>query len=81
MTQLVSELYDALRSVGVADDLAKAAARAVIAAEDKEQLVTKADLRAELAELKTEIIKWNLVAMGFLTAVFSGLVTLLKFKP
>jgi enoyl-CoA hydratase/carnithine racemase len=55
MTTLVVELYEALKKAGVEEDLARSAARAVISAGEKEQLVTKADLRAELAELRTEL--------------------------
>ena len=62
MTTIVSELYDALRKAGVDEDLARAAAKAVIAAEDKEQLATKADLdglrlatKTDLAELRGEL--------------------------
>jgi hypothetical protein len=39
-------------------------------------LVTKADLRTGLAELKAELIKWNLGAMAVLTAIFAALVKL-----
>jgi hypothetical protein len=55
MTTIVVEIYEALKKAGVEEDLARAAARAVIGAEEKEKLVTKADLRAELAELKAEL--------------------------
>jgi hypothetical protein len=62
MTTLVVEIYEALKKAGVEEELARSAARAVISAEEKEQLATKADLlatkadlRAELAELKTEL--------------------------
>jgi hypothetical protein len=81
MAQLVSELYDALRAAGVEDDLARAAAKSVISIQDREHLATKADiadLRVLIAETKTEIIRWNVITMGFMTALFSGLITLLK---
>jgi hypothetical protein len=55
MTQMVSELYDALRSVGVADDTAKSAARAVIAAEEKDRLATKADINELHLATKADI--------------------------
>jgi hypothetical protein len=77
MTQLVSELYNALLKAGVDDDTARAAAKSVIAIEDKAHLATKADL----AELKADLIKWNVVAMSVLTAIYAGIVTLLRFKP
>jgi hypothetical protein len=55
MTILVAELYDALRKAGVDDDLARAAAKAVIGGEARDQLATKADvaeLKADVAELR-----------------------------
>jgi hypothetical protein len=55
MTTLVIEIYEALKKAGVEEDLARSAARAVISEEEKEQLTTKADLRAELAELRAEL--------------------------
>jgi hypothetical protein len=55
VTQMVSELYDALRSVGVADDTAKSAARAVIAAEEKDRLATKADINELRLSTKADI--------------------------
>lgn len=76
MTVIVTEIYDALKKAGVDEDLARAAAKAVIGAEEKEQLVTKADLRAELAELQAELIKWNVGAMMALTAIFAAIVKL-----
>jgi len=76
---MVIEIYDALRAAGITDDVAKAAARAVLAAEDKERLVTKADLRAEIAELKADLT-WRIVlAMGAQIAIFSAIVAALKF--
>lgn len=77
MSLLVSESYDALKQAGVEDDTAKAAAKAVISVEDKEILVTKADLfalRADMAELKTDIIKWNMALMISMTGVFAVIV-------
>ncbi len=58
---MVAELYDALRKAGVDDQLAKDAARAVVAAEARNELATKADLaelklttKADVSELKAE---------------------------
>lgn len=76
MTVMVTEIYDALKKVGVDEDLARAAAKAVLGAEEKEQLATKAELRAELAELKAELIKWNVGAMMALSAIFAAIVKL-----
>jgi 3-polyprenyl-4-hydroxybenzoate decarboxylase len=55
MTTLVVEIYEALKKAGVEEELARSAAKAVISAEEKEKLATKADLRAELAELKASL--------------------------
>jgi hypothetical protein len=51
VTTLNIELLDALKKAGVDDETARAAAKAVLGIEAKEQLATKADL----AELKAEI--------------------------
>jgi hypothetical protein len=72
---MVSELYDALRKAGVDEPLARAAARAVLA-EARAELVTKSDLRTELAELKAELIKWNVGAMAALTAILAAITRL-----
>jgi hypothetical protein len=69
---MVAELYDALRKAGVEEQLAKEAARAVLAADARTDLATKADL----AELKVELIKWNVGAMAILTAIFAAIVRL-----
>jgi hypothetical protein len=78
MTQLVSELYNALLKAGVDDDTARAAAKSVIAIEDKEHLATKADL----AELK-DALTWRIIlVLSVQTAIFSAIVAALKFvKP
>lgn len=72
MSTMVAELYDALRKAGVEEQLAKEAARAVLAADARTDLATKADL----AELKVELIKWNVGAMAILTAIFAAIVRL-----
>ncbi|HMF95111.1 MAG TPA: hypothetical protein VKE96_12485 [Vicinamibacterales bacterium] len=80
MTQMVSELYDALRAAGVQDDMAKAAARSVIAIEDKETLATKSDLlalKADLAELKADLTWRIVVAMSFQTATIAMIIAIL----
>jgi hypothetical protein len=69
---MVAELYDALRKAGVDEQLAKDAARAVLAADARTDLATKADL----AELKPDLIKWNVGAMAILTAIFAAIVRL-----
>ena len=87
---MVGELYDALRKAGVDEQLARDAARAVLGADARTELATKADLaelkaatKADLAELravmsewKADIIKWNVGAMAVLTAIFAAIVRL-----
>jgi hypothetical protein len=55
MTTLVVEIYEALKKAGVEEELARSAAKAVISAEEKEKLASRADLRAELASLQAEL--------------------------
>ena len=81
MSTMVDELYDALRKAGVDESMAKAAAEAVIGRQ--EGVATKADiavlgaeLRREMAELKADLIKWNVGAMAVLTAIFAAIVRL-----
>jgi pyruvate/2-oxoglutarate/acetoin dehydrogenase E1 component len=94
MTTLVVEIYEALKKAGVEEELARSAAKAVISAEEKEKLATKADLRAELAELKasrqvdiasvrTEIERMGRVIvmwnMGTLIAVASIIFAIMRY--
>jgi len=51
-----------LRKAGVDEQLAKDAARAVLAADARTDLATKVDL----AELKADLITWNVGAMAVL---------------
>ena len=83
MTTLVVEIYEALKKAGVEEDLARSAAKAVIGAEEKEQLVTKDFLRAELAELKAEIqamlnrqLQVMVGMMVAMTGIFAAIVKL-----
>ncbi len=55
MTSINQELYEALIAAGAPDDAAKRAAANVLSEARLSDLATKADLRAELAELKTEL--------------------------
>jgi hypothetical protein len=78
---MVSELYDALRKAGVDEATARAAAEVVISRQ--EGVATKADiavlgseLRQEMADLKVELIKWNVGAMAVLTAIFAAITRL-----
>jgi hypothetical protein len=72
MTALNTELLDALRKAGVDGETARKAAQAVLGVEAKEQLATKADL----VELKTELIKWNVGTMIAMTGIFAAIVKL-----
>jgi hypothetical protein len=112
MSTIVTEVYDALRKAGVDEQLAKDAARAVMAADAGNELATKADLarlelatksdfsrlelatkgdfsrlesatkadladlRTDIANMKVELIKWNVGAMAVLTAIFAAIVRL-----
>ena len=86
MSTMVAELYDALRQAGVEQELARRAASAVLAVDERMDLATKSDLlalksdlaemRAEISEMKVELIKWNVGAMAVLTAIFAALVRL-----
>jgi len=52
---MVAELYDALRKAGVDEQLSKEAARAVLPADARLDLVTRADLTELKAELKADM--------------------------
>jgi hypothetical protein len=78
MTQMISELYDALKAAGVDDDRARRAAQAVMAIETKTELATKTDIalvRSDLAKVKADLITWIVGllvgAMGVQTAVIA----------
>jgi hypothetical protein len=58
---------------GVDDDMAKAAAGAVIATEAEPRLATKTDL----AQLESRLIRWNVGTIIAMTAVFAAIVKLL----
>lgn len=74
MTTLVSELYQALKAAGVDDEIARAAAKSVIAIEGKEQLTTKADLAALEASL-TRLVLTSMIAV---TAIFATIVGFMR---
>lgn len=80
MTAAVTELYDALRKAGVDETSALAAAKAVTAS-DLKDLVTKADLQTSIAEIETrmaqmqtDIIKWNVGTILAMTGIFAAIV-------
>jgi len=84
---MVTELYDALRKAGVDEQLARNAARAVLGSEARTDLATKADLaelgaatkadiadlKIAMADMKVELIKWNVGAMAVLTAILAAI--------
>jgi hypothetical protein len=75
MSVMVEELYTALRQIpGLSDEQARAAARAVVSAEQTGLLATKADL----AQLETRVIKWNVGTMGLLTIIYGAINVLLR---
>jgi hypothetical protein len=75
LSTIVVELYEAFRAAGVDDAKAKAAAGAVVGG--REDLVTKSDLTAGLAQLESRLIKWNVGTIIAMTAVFAAIVKLL----
>ena len=79
MTTMIAEVYDAFKAAGVPDDAAKAAAKAVLPAE---QAATKDDLRVAIAELETRLTRtlWLHagVIIGALSFIGGGIATLIK---
>jgi hypothetical protein len=71
MAVMVAELYEALRSVGVDEATAKAAARAVLSADARTDLATKADV----AELKAELFKHTTQTLVWLTGLNAAILT------
>jgi hypothetical protein len=55
MTTVNHELYGALKEVGASEDTARRAAHSVLGIEERDQLVTKDFVRAELADLKAAL--------------------------
>ena len=79
MTTLNIELLDALKKAGVDDETARAAAKAVLGIEAKEQLATKADLAEFKAEIQAMLNRQLQVMMGMmvaLTGIFAAIVKL-----
>ena len=79
MTTLNIELLDALKKAGVDDETARAAAKAVLGIEAKEQLATKADLAELKAEIQAMLNRQLQVMMGMmiaLTGIFAVIVKL-----
>ncbi len=83
MTVIVSELYQALKSVGASDELARAAAQSVLSLEDSNRLATKADIsevKAAIAEAQAGTIKWMVSLTSVLLAILSAVVALLRIS-
>jgi hypothetical protein len=79
VTTLNIELLDALKKAGVDDETARAAAKAVLGIEAKEQLTTKADLAELKAEIQAMLNRQLQVMMGMmvaLTGIFAAIVKL-----
>lgn len=70
---------EALKAAGVPDTQARAQAEALAEAlrQGGQGFVTKADLKAELAELRADLIKWNVGALIAMTGIFAAIVKLL----
>jgi hypothetical protein len=84
MSTIVAELYDALKTAGVPDDQAKAAAGAIVGRSTQSGLATKSDLsqlesllKADMSELEARLIKWNVGMIINMTSVFAGILKLL----
>ena len=75
MTTAVKKLYEALRQAGVEDQQTMSAASAVVGT-DMADIVTKQELRADLAELKADLIKWNVGTLLAVTGIFAAIVKL-----
>lgn len=70
-----------LKAVGFTDDQAEAVSRVVREAQgvDLTQLVTKADLKTEVADLRTELLKWVIGAIGLQAiGIISAVVAILR---
>ena len=73
MTTIVVEIYDALRKAGADEESARAAAQAVLGAEERQQLATKADIEA--LDKRLSVIQW--IGVIFLALNGSLIATLL----
>ena len=79
------EIFEALVSINVDKERAKAVANSIDAAIDKRysiharQLVTRGDLKEDLAATKTELIRWMFgIAAGAATLIIAIVGALLK---
>ena len=81
MSQIVTEIYEAFRAANVSDDLAKAAAGAIVGRED---LVTKLDLERAMSRVQSEIaeLKADLKLLKFAYGpLIIGLLVKIAFFP
>ncbi len=76
MTTIVFELFEALRKAGIDEETARKAAQAVVGAEEKEHLATKADL-AQLEARIQAILNRHLLAVLAAIGTVAALVKLL----
>ena len=79
------EIFEALVSINIDKERAKAVANSIDAAIDKRysiharQLVTRGDLKEELADTKNELIRWMFgIAAGAATLIIAIVGALLK---
>lgn len=73
MSTMVTELYRALRSAGVDAPTAEAASSSVMTADRVDMLATKVDL----ADLRSELIRWMAGLLLAQVGIFAGLVKLI----
>lgn len=81
MSQIVTEIYEAFRAANVGDDLAKAAAGAIVGRED---LVTKLDLERAMSRVQSQIadLKADLKLLKFAYGpLILGLLIKIAFFP
>jgi len=71
------EFIQTLKAANFTEQQAEALARAYKAAQGEQSLVTKEFLKVEIAELKTDLIKWMTGALIAQAAVIAALVKLL----
>lgn len=70
------EMVKELKAAGFSDEQAEAVTRLMRRTQDVDvsHLATKAELKAELAETKADIIKWMFGTIGFQTLIILGAV-------
>ena len=80
MTSIVFELFEALKKAGIDEETARKAAQAVVGAEEKEHLATKADLAQLEARIQAMLNRQLQIMLGVmvaLTAIYAAIVKLL----